>query len=201
MDDTHKIEPQKKLAKHIIDTLKENGFNAIIAGGAVRDWYHSRPATDLDIFIAGKPAPEAVVGMFGVGIRSLGDSEKYSNSPFEGFECDLQGEKVQFLFHDVQDPRELVPEFPVSICQCWWDGDEYWFSEWFSIGERYSAIIYTDNNSFNIDYLCKIESKFRRRRTYSSVRAFFKSGFKPRQERRWTLDDLEGPNLHVAVDF
>ncbi len=125
------IEEQKKLAKHIVDTLKENGFNAIVAGGAVRDWYHSRTATDLDIFIAGKPAPEAVVGMFGVGIRPLGDSEKYSNSPFEGFECDLQGEKVQFLFHDVQDPRELVPDFPVSICQCWWDGEEYWFSEWF----------------------------------------------------------------------
>lgn len=62
------IKKQKALAEELLERLSFYG-NAIIAGGAPRNWWFNRPANDLDIFI---PAP---MGFTGTNLRAIMERE------------------------------------------------------------------------------------------------------------------------------
>src|SRR4030042_880612 len=52
----------RKIAIRIIETLKANGFQALLAGGCVRDMLLNRPAKDFDVATDAKP--EDVMKLF-----------------------------------------------------------------------------------------------------------------------------------------
>lgn len=185
MAHTLEIEHQRNMAKYILRELNGNGFNAILAGGAVRDWYYGNPATDLDIFIAGEPNATQVCFLLGVDVQPLTE-EKYTDSGFEGFECTMEGHKIQFLFHNVADPREVVYDFPVSASQCYWDGNTYWYSQLFQIGDRYEAIIghWPNGKGFNDAYFCKIMDRLPGWRAHINLNTFFRSHFREMPSHR-----------------
>ena len=59
----HKIPEQElKGALYVVDTLRNNGFKALFAGGAVRDLLLGRPVKDIDI--ATSATPDQVEGLF-----------------------------------------------------------------------------------------------------------------------------------------
>ena len=51
LDMLYEIERQQTCASTALRLLKQNGLDAVILGGAPRDWLHDRPAKDLDIYI------------------------------------------------------------------------------------------------------------------------------------------------------
>lgn len=184
------VDQQKALAKTILDSLKPHGFNIILAGGAVRDWYRGEEANDLDFFLAGEPRPDALSQIIGHDVIPLTD-KTYESSLFEGFECEIDGQVCQFLFHKCECPRELVANrFPVSSSKCWYDGEEYWYDRWFLIGERYHAlIIYTDfvQNWHIVD---KAVERMAYPREYASYRHFFEAHFREGPRPGQWIDDL-----------
>src|SRR5690606_11152192 len=44
------IAKQKQIADFVLDKVEYFDHSCILAGGAVRDWYFEKPASDLDIF-------------------------------------------------------------------------------------------------------------------------------------------------------
>lgn len=51
-DDTRcAIKTQKAVTRNLLKKLQETNWNAIVAGGAPRNWYFNTPANDIDVFI------------------------------------------------------------------------------------------------------------------------------------------------------
>ncbi len=184
------VDQQKSLAKHILDELQPHGFNVLLAGGAVRDWYYDKEANDLDFFISGEPRPDALNQILGVEIRCLTE-KTYEDSLFEGFECEIDGQVCQFLFHQCDCPKTLVEDkFPVSSSKGWYDGEEFWYSREFLIGDRYGALIFDESKVSNWDYVNKLIFRLKRGEAhYLSMREFLRYHFRDNPVNIVQLDD------------
>lgn len=131
------IKKQKALAAELLERLGSYG-NAIIAGGAPRNWWFNRPANDLDFFI---PAPtdftgknlraimerEGITDVFNMathnpdgtlkakqprGKSSYDDRMSDIHSVFEGTYC---GQQVQVIWLTVSTYGYIESHFDTSI--------------------------------------------------------------------------------------
>lgn len=130
------IKKQKALAAELLERLGFYG-NAIIAGGAPRNWWFNRPANDLDIFI---PAPqdftgknlraimerEGITDVFNMATHNPDGTLKASkakehtydermsdiHSVFEGKYC---GQQVQVIWINVSTYGYIESHFDTSI--------------------------------------------------------------------------------------
>lgn len=130
------IKKQKALAAELLERLGFYG-NAIIAGGAPRNWWFNRPANDLDIFL---PAPqdftgknlraimerEGITDVFNMATHNPDGTLKASkakehtydermsdiHSVFEGKYC---GQQVQVIWINVSTYGYIESHFDTSI--------------------------------------------------------------------------------------
>lgn len=134
------IGKQMAHAKRILATLEDFGVEAIIAGGAPRDWLLGRPASDLDVYISVNPNPARPLARVyfedmgftqveGLSTRTpdhsdAADIESYScmehlvavyNSRFIG-DNNLNVQLIQVDCNDLIDM--VMGQFP-DICQAW----------------------------------------------------------------------------------
>lgn len=130
------------------------GWNAIIAGGAVRDTYHDRPVSDIDIFVKEDDKMLSMLGsnyasqkwtdywkqMFNYTeskndkIRFFGDG--YVFNVLDDDICGVweirKGLKKYQIIMLKQDPRDYVSEkFDFGLCRAYCDGRKLHFTNEF----------------------------------------------------------------------
>lgn len=166
-------EYQKSVAKELLYKISLVDPSAILAGGAVRDWYLGNPAKDLDIYIrcpnhiklSDKIDMLKKIGLSNAKQLSKNSEENYASvsgllSVFEG--C-YSGVKVNIMFMDLTeiDGISLVENFDCSICECFMDKDnKYYYSSNF-IKTIESKVIFVDQrHAGNEPHIVKMANRF-----------------------------------------
>lgn len=127
---------QKVKADRIMYQMKLIDPNALLAGGAPRDWYFGNPCNDLDIYYY---SSGMTVGSCKRQLESLfpdveithlaeqrlpSEEPMYASMPFlkRIFEATIGGIRVQFIQLETNGKQfKVVDNMDVSICQCWYN--------------------------------------------------------------------------------
>lgn len=140
-----KIENQRSLCRTILQGLRENGHpEAIVAGGAPRNWDFGRPARDLDIYISAPfyekelkkiPCFEHIVlekvsnkkFMDSLGELSAYDYFESNHQILDVQETNFRGTKIQIItidkkFNFPEDfASHIFKTFDIGICKIAWN--------------------------------------------------------------------------------
>lgn len=189
-------EREQSIAKETLEQLWQEWPQAVVAGGAARDWYLGKPISDIDIFICheklhtGDVLKEKLESILEEEVENLGDA-KYAARQFEGFETVRGGVKIQFLFHH-KDLETTVAEFPINVSRVWWDGEAFHYHPTFSYYTNYNSVIV--NRDCNLDHELKIGGKFRDASWCIGLDGFLRNlGGAPRWADRFFGDTEPGP--------
>lgn len=125
---------QITFAEELLSKLQMIDPFAMVAGGAPRDWELKKYANDLDIYLRMPnhntlTLVENVLRVFGVyKLRLLTKNENanYEKLPdlkwvFEGYYCN---QRINIMVITKGIREEIVSNFDVSLCECWFDGNE-----------------------------------------------------------------------------
>lgn len=170
--------------------LRADGWEAIIAGGAIRDTFHDKEITDVDIFVQGNDTKRKMVD-------ASYKSEAWMKYWFKTFKCSLDknddvvylggsytfnilqqniqavwqiltaGKKYQIILLN-KDPITYVKEnFDFGICKAYCDGQKIHFTNEFMHDTLHHTItLYRENlTDEQIDYalgdhIARIQKKF-----------------------------------------
>lgn len=142
-DDTRRtIKKQKAVAKMVLEQLAFLDDNAIVAGGAPRNWEQGKAAVDIDVYFYIDPSRQCghilrhLIALFGpmnpMGATKvdLGDStqEERKNCDYDQmdirwvFEGVIMGEQVQFIVMKEPTFSSVINRFDSSICKIWYNG-------------------------------------------------------------------------------
>lgn len=168
----NKIEHQKQVANKVLNELELIDPYCIVAGGAARDWYLGKSATDIDVFIY---APQFKTNTFRLNtLTKLGFNitDKYenwtTNEIYKGnklvehlYNTVVNNEKVQLIFMKQSTFTSVVNTFPISISKAWYKNNEIKITNDFNNSVKHKIIWktveeYTETNK----YLLKIRDKF-----------------------------------------
>jgi hypothetical protein len=169
------ISKQKRIALDVLHGLESIDPTCILAGGAPRDWFLEREASDLDFYVY---YPKHLTYYYRTLqlSRALGISEDSITVKDGGslppnyrrnlsLECVAEFQywdvKVQVMYMTEPTHRCVVDRFPFGICQAWWKGDDIHVTAEFykSLNHR---VLYLLNDLYNDEdgYIQKIMSKF-----------------------------------------
>ena len=180
---SEKIAMQKAVADKCLSMIELIDPTAIVAGGAPRDWYFGKEASDIDIFFyfrADLNIPTIEYQLERVGFcnfKSLGkreletDDSQYSKNPNlrYAWQAEIDGEVVQLILMNAPTFLSAVPKFPLNICRIWYKRSEINLTQDFKRAVKWKAIVKCDNLYADSDrYLEKIKSKFPEYDFYSS---------------------------------
>lgn len=180
MDVEQKIKHQQAIATEIFGIAAAHGIHDIIlAGGAPRDWYFGRPASDLDFYMSNLSSDfqqviykecSAVDTIFehqsgnkdqvtSMGISFGGDYECNENI-MEIQEVNYKDQTVQLIEHI--DMPCVLTDFVYSICQVkWTPSTGIVTTPVFDLSAKHSIIVKTGNGYANYrKYAAKIRKKF-----------------------------------------
>lgn len=120
---------QQEKANQILALVEQLDPTAIIAGGAPRDWYFGKVASDIDIFMYFRPdLPLGELHSFmlnkGFEVDFVGDQEEQFNYKLNPnircvFQLDYKGEKVQLVMLN-KPSWGIVDTFAINICKIWY---------------------------------------------------------------------------------
>ena len=143
---------------------------AIVAGGAPRDWYFNKEASDIDVFFYGITSASVTkkrlkaVGIDVLEIKS-GDNipEHYKRNPelFAVYNASIDGVPVQLMQMKSPTFDSVVPKFPLSICKVWYKNGHIIFEKHFTNSVKHRVIYITNDLYNNADgFIAKIKGKF-----------------------------------------
>lgn len=184
-DDMHYTD-QQKYANTILRKVKAMDPNALLAGGAPRDWWFKRTATDLDILVFLNPKltltqmrTQLDCAGFQVKEILMGDAipQDYKLNPNIRCVINLNDVKmpVQLVVYR-ESTYQAVEKFPLSICQAWWNGTWVVGTRLFQKTAELGVIIktgeaYADGHK----YIQKVLAKFPDMKYYSSYQQYAKT--------------------------
>jgi hypothetical protein len=137
------IQQHKEIAKEILAKLQTLDSRAILAGGAVRDWFFNKEAKDLDFYVDMGAFPsgtssdlhgtlkrvlEEVLGVELVSLRSadgnpyLDENDEAGEGLKEVLEGSFQDCHIQIMLYEGKPLDYVIKYFNTSICQCYWEG-------------------------------------------------------------------------------
>lgn len=164
------IEDQKDVADTLIRKLRAIDPYCILAGGAPRDWYFDKPASDLDIFVQviGAGASRFVKQLKALGLETKSVGEKFENyktnpnlvtvQEFNGFPVSVQ------IIAVLEPTFKLLDTFPVSISKAWYTPERGCnYHEDFKLSVKTKTIFLTGSTLYGLKqvYLDKILNKFK----------------------------------------
>lgn len=173
------IDLQKSVAQQVMDNLSIVDPFCILAGGAPRDWYFGREATDLDFFIhLGRVGRKDTVTkqlgkLFDVECVKSGEKmpENYKLNPYLRHVFQIGGYDVPVQIMVMSEPIfiSVVDLFPLSICKAWWKDGVLQTHGDFQTGLRHNAIFKTATEyGEDHKYIQKICDKYPDMRYYDS---------------------------------
>lgn len=168
-----KIDHQKYVADIILSKLELLDRYCIVAGGAPRDWYLGKEATDIDIYLH-YPQPTNVAQRLGL-LSYLGfqiDSHREDWQVSEVYEMNhnitqlynskFLDEKIQIMFVSKPTFISVVDTFPISISKAWYKKGKIGTTEDFENSVKYKLLYKTiDRYKEDSRYLLKIREKFK----------------------------------------
>lgn len=163
---------QRSVAKDLLSQISLVDPSAILAGGAVRDWYLGKPANDLDIYVrcpnhetySEKVSMLKNIGLIYVNKLSKNSEVNYASLPgllhvFEGHYCNM---KVNIMFMSANTYSErIIENFDCSICECFMNKDgEYFYSNNFFKTIESKVIFVNERYTGNEQHLIKMAERF-----------------------------------------
>jgi hypothetical protein len=184
LEDTSKdldlIAHQQKVADLVLKQLFTIDPFSIVAGGAPRDWYLGKPATDIDAFFYDgrgytlKTIKQMLESAgFEITQIKLGDKipELYKKNPsLKGvFEANINGITVQMMRMSKPTFDCVLPNFPLSICHIWYKNNRIVPEKHFLRSVKHK-LIYKTSDIYNSEhsYVKKILDKFPDYKYYNS---------------------------------
>ena len=181
------IHIQKIVANKALDMMYLIDPCSIVAGGAVRDWYFDKEATDIDLFFHCPQAStlscmEDMLKKAGFEITEIkrGDSipEWYKKNPYlkAVYNTSIHGVKVQLMRMSKPTWNSVLDKFPLSICKAWWKNSKAHYHKDFLRSVKFKAI-YKTNDIYNNEhqYIQKILAKFPEMEYYDNFDAMVKT--------------------------
>ena len=181
------IQKQMEVADDVLDKLYLIDPYAILAGGAVRDWYFNKEASDLDIFFYSPQSKtmsvmDSLLLKAGLQIdfvkagKSIPDWYKKNPDLKCIYEMTINNTKVQLIRMTRPTFRSVVTNFPLSICDAWYKNGESHYGKHFTRSNEHNCIyktneIYADEHQ----YIQKILAKFPDMKYYDSFTKFAES--------------------------
>lgn len=184
MNNIDTITHQKSVADLVLKQLFTIDPFSIVAGGAPRDWYLGKPATDIDAFFYdGRQLTLSVVwdmleaAGFKIKEVKLGGHlpEWYKKNPYlkAVYDVEIKGVKVQLMRMAKPTFDCVIPNFPLSLCHIWYKNGKIVAEKPFLRSIKHKAIYKTSqiyNNEHS--YINKILDKFPEYKYYESVENF-----------------------------
>ncbi len=163
------VADQEAYALKLLDTISIIDPDAIVAGGAPRDWHYNRLAKDLDIFIVGKQfeCRTSIVER----LQKLGFQVEDVTATSTNYLEDNRGISGVFnlkntvvpaqIIYCSRDPRLMIYDFMVSISKIYMNTDgQIYTKEEFRVGDKFNCI-FVDGKA-DMKYVDKIVAKYPR---------------------------------------
>lgn len=173
-----RVEKQQQIANHVLQTVFPIDTDAIIAGGAPREWFFGKAASDIDVFIYdtcsyGRMWDKLKHLGFDIQVTKDGEGlpEHYKKNPHlhSLFECTINGEKVQFLQMNSPTFTSVISQFPLSICKAWYKNGKIGVDRDFKRSVKHKVIVKTNEIYADEDsYVKKVLAKFPEYRYHKS---------------------------------
>lgn len=143
------ISAQQGIAKYLFEKLRRLDYRVMLAGGAPRDWYFQREATDLDFYVrmptiaSGREAIQALESV-GLIVEELGEAYNDSDTDIAYVtEGTYGGVTFQVMFINVHN-TSVLNTFDISLCQIAWTPEAgFELSDIFMLGEIERTVYYT----------------------------------------------------------
>lgn len=180
----NRIMSQIHAAATCLHMLRHLDPTAIVAGGAPRDWYFGKVASDIDVFFHFRNDIQTsritrLLEDVGFKLTSTKDGEHlpeiYKSNPDLRcvYEAELGGEKIQLMLM-MQPTFKTIEHFPLNICRVWYRNGIHTTKE-FEKAVEYKAIVKTSQLYNDGDkYIKKIMSKFPEYKYYGSYESLSK---------------------------
>lgn len=174
------IAHQKAVADKVLSLLEVLDKHAIVAGGAPRDWFMGKPATDVDVMVYVPPTVnfKEMFQLMGLVIDEYMSGEdipewyKKNENIHTVANCIVDDVKVQIVVRRTTT-YDALKEFPLSICKIWYKFSKIFPEDDFLWSVRYDVIYKTSDGYGRQDmYLQKIFKKFPDFHYYESKLAF-----------------------------
>ena len=173
------VERQKEIAQAVMQRLEIVDPFCILAGGAPRDWFFGKVATDLDFFVYlgsnhSKRIVEKQIGaLFNVGEVKSGEKMplNYRLNPHLMHVFQIDGFDIPVQIMVMKEPTfySVVDYFPLSICKAWWKHGVLRTHWDFLDGVRANCIFKTSvEYGKDNQYIAKVLAKFPEMSYYES---------------------------------
>lgn len=179
------IKHQKQVADKVLAAIESFDLTCVVAGGAPRDWYLGRQATDIDLFFHYRPRASAKevkmlleraldVSVNRLGADNFSEEYKVNKDLKTVWQTEVDGVVVQFM-EMVKPTWGVVDHFPLSICKAWYKKGKIFISSDFKKSLE-SKVIFKTNPIYmdSSRYLKKILSKFPEYTYYESYEDYLK---------------------------
>ena len=182
---SEKVAMQKAVADECLSMIELIDPTAIVAGGAPRDWYFGKEASDIDIFFYSRPdiSKTAIsLHLERIGFKDLkivqftGDESFHMDSWYarnhllrQVWDTVFDGVNVQLVLMKSPTRESVVPKFPLNICRIWYKDGKINLTPDFERAVNWKSIVKCDElYADSRKYLQKIKSKFPDFRFYNS---------------------------------
>jgi hypothetical protein len=175
------IDSQRVVADEILHMMYLIDPYCIVAGGAPRDWYFGKEATDIDLFFhcpqaSTQATMEEMLKRAGFKVTTVKDGENipdwYKKNPClqTVYETGIDGVKVQLLRMNKPTWNSVIDKFPLSICKAWYKNGKIVLEKDFVRSVKFEAI-YKTNMIYNNEhqYIQKVLAKFPQYKYYQSL--------------------------------
>ena len=165
------IQKQQLIANILLTKLEAIDPFCILAGGAPRDWYFGREATDLDfyMYIGSMSLSELHRRLYDLGLI---DNSQAHSADFIDDDDYIKSDRLKWIltfYYDSQKVQVMVMRKPViesvlshfslSICRIWYKNQTTYFTPEFlkTVEEK---TIRQVQEAFGVGYIDKIRAKF-----------------------------------------
>lgn len=181
------ITKQKAIADEVLSKLEAIDPFVIVAGGAPRDWWYGKEATDIDVFLH-IPADRAqkhmkkqfsALGLNVVSVKTgefLPDNYKMNPDLVAVFNVAGYDTPVQVMVMRTPTFTSVLPKFALSVCMAWYKDGKIRTDKHFDNSVKHK-VIYRRNEVYNNEhqYVKKILGKFPEYKYYSSYQEFLET--------------------------
>jgi|GEM_PF-4735733 len=202
------VKLQQAYADQVLAMIERIDPFAIIAGGAPRDWYLGREATDLDVYFHPNPNWNLMtvrnqIIAAGFKLTDVGDSQESWDSAEENRSQYLANQylkavynpintemKVQLMWMSEPTFESVLPQFTLNLSRVYYKNGKIDTDTIFELGVKQKALIRTNSVYINNDrYIAKIKAKFPDYAYYQSEDAYFGN------------EELEDEGVNDEFDF
>lgn len=166
------VEDQQLWANKVLSLIETFDPTAIIAGGAPRDWWHGREASDFDCFVNIRTdftAHRRKKMLERLGFKVVSENsghqlpEHYKKNPdlLRVITVSLNGCDIPIQLMQVQNTFKVVDHFPLNLCKIWYKDGVIRVTKDFNRATAHKALVLVNELYAEGDrYVKKIMDKY-----------------------------------------